>query len=461
MKNFPLAFQIWLVFAAVTLGVFLLLVTFLPWTLRTFFTQQLYELIQNSQNSIILDKAKLLPPEIDFHRPEKEERFRLDHPTAFPPGGPRVRHLLLTEAPDKQAEKFFYPPSVQQIWQEAQKQKTVSERYSRAIGKRTLFYIIHKENVAGKPAYLISYSWSNYRNNLVSTMFWRLVLLVFFLFLLSWLPAAFWLARYLSKPLVQMEKHLEQLSQKNWHEPFILERRDEIGRLAQAFENMRLRLIRQDQAQQSFLQNISHDLKTPVMVIRSFVQSIQDGIFPKGTLEESINVIDSEAQRLEKRIRNLLHLNKINYLNGRELKLETLNLTEIIQRQVERIRWRKPELNWQVELPQLLIDGDREQWEIVLENLLDNQIRYAVKKISITQWDNSSAGTVVRFWNDGPPIEPQILKNIFARYSTGTGGEFGLGLAIVYHILNVHGVKIWAKNEGGAAFYLQIQIIEK
>lgn len=463
MKNFPLAFQIWLVFAGVTLGVFLLLMIFLPWTLRSFFTQQLYDMIQTSQNNISLEQIVQLPNKIDPNRFEGDARFRPRRPTAFPAGGPMVRHIVIPQNPSIKEQEMFFPPHlpfIKEVWEEAREQKVTSKRYSRDIGNSSLFYIIRKDIANGKPVYLISYSWSSYRNSLVSTMFWRLALLVFLLFLLSWMPAAFWLARYLSKPLVQMEQHIERISKKDWHKPFILDRKDEIGKLAQTFENMRQRLIRQDQAQQSFFQNVSHDLKTPVMVIRSFVQAIQDGILPKGTLEESIAVIDGEAERLEKRVRNLLYLNKINYLKGRELQLEPLNIGETITKQVERIRWRRPELGWQIDVPQLIIMGDREQWEIALENLLDNQIRYAVREISITQVENQSQDgqAVIRIWNDGPPIDPLIIDNIFERYSFGQGGEFGLGLAIVYHILNIHGAKIWVKNEKGVAFYLQISL---
>lgn len=464
MKNFPLSFQIWLVFSGVTLLVFLLLVIFLPWNLRVFFTEQIYQIIQTSQSNFPSQQVLELLKETKGNNSD-ETLFKLKLPADFSNSFPVVKHVLILKKP-QQYEVLFphhYAPFIRDhlegMVKEAMQQEKARQRYSLDIGNRTLFYIISKEVVKGEQIYLISYSWADYRNSLVTMMFWRLALLVFLLFILSWLPAAFWLAKYLSKPLVEMQHHIEQLSEGKWDEPFKLERHDEIGKLAQAFENMRQRLIRQDQAQQSLLQNISHDLKTPVMVIRSFVQAIQDGIFPKGSLEESIATIDSEAQRLEKRIRNLLYVNKIHYLKGRELQLEPLDLSEVIKKQVERICWQRPELTLQIDIPKLIITGDREQWEIALENLLDNQIRYASQKITLTKVENSShqSEVVIRIWNDGPPIEPRVIDNIFERYSTGKDGEFGLGLAIVYHILSVHGAKIWVRNEEGVAFYLEIK----
>ena len=97
----------------------------------------------------------------------------------------------------------------------------------------------------------------------------------------------------------------------NGNEPIEVDREDEIGKLGKSIEQLRNQLIYQDEMQQSFLQNISHELKTPVMVIRSYSQAIRDGIYPKGDLDCSVKVIDEEAERLEKRIKNLLYITNL------------------------------------------------------------------------------------------------------------------------------------------------------
>ena len=88
-------------------------------------------------------------------------------------------------------------------------------------------------------------------------------------FLLSWIPAI-GLSKYLSSPLVNLEERVGKLANHEWEEPIELDRKDEIGRLGQSIEQLRNQLIFQDEMQQSFLQDISHELKTPVMVIRSY-----------------------------------------------------------------------------------------------------------------------------------------------------------------------------------------------
>lgn len=493
MKNLPLSVQIWSICCGIILCVFILLVSFLPWTLRDFFTRQIYEILQDSQKTVTVVGKALSPgtelPDILFHKAmpfpgEASVRSIRGTPAAPAPDpesgvlsvsdpvsivlraapfavqndAPVVGHLFLADDLRPRTTTLLPTPFLQAVEEDAQGQQEAVKKYSYEIDNKTLFYVIRKEPVQGKEGYVVSYAWGNYRNDLVMTMFWRLMLLMILVFLLSWLPSL-WLARYLSRPLVQMEKHVSRIAERNWHEPFTLDRKDEIGKLARTFENMRKRLVRQDKAQQSFLQHVSHELKTPVMVIRSYAQSILDGIYPKETLDGSILVINREAERLERRIRDLLYLSKLNYITTREAKFEPFHFAEVLRDCVDRFRCRRPELQWDLDIADISITGDREQWGVAIENLLDNQTRYADKRItlSLATRQNTQRMAVLRIWNDGPPIEPRFMERLFEQYHTGKDGEFGLGLAIIKHIADAHQAKIWAANEAnGVAFYIEI-----
>src|SRR5699024_5659995 len=154
-------------------------------------------------------------------------------------------------------------------------------------------------------------------------------LVMFFVFLLSWIPAIL-LSKYLSKPLVNLEEKVNKLANYEWDDPIKMDRKDEIGRLGNSIEQLRNQLIYQNEMQQSFLQKISHELKTPVMVIRSFAQAIRDGIYPKDNLDSSVKVIDEEAERLESRIKNLLFLTKLDYLNFSDISMQSFPLNSLI-----------------------------------------------------------------------------------------------------------------------------------
>jgi two-component system sensor histidine kinase CssS len=496
MKNLPLSVQIWLVIGGLMLFVFGLLAVFLPWTLKGFFTSQIYDILKDSQSRVKIIKFEEAPSIIASGVAVRSgvieampsvtsgvdisvtavQKFPLKGESpggnfmlkinAAPDSGdmPVVSHLVLSgDFPGTEAG-LLPGPFMQAVEKDASAQKGAIAKYSREIDSKSLFYVIRKEDIQGKPGYLVSYAWGNYRNDMVLTMYWRLLLLMVILFLFSWLPSL-WLSRYLSRPLEQMEQQVSLVAERQWHQPFVLDRRDEIGRLAGAFENMRHRLVRQDKARQSYLQNISHELKTPVMVIRSYAQSILDGIYPRGTLDSSVSVINCEAERLEKRIQNLLYLNKLNYLKSRDtrdqadLLHETFDLAEIVKEGVERFRWQKQELQWVTDLSPAQVKGNREQWCVVVENLLDNQIRYASKLLKISLEDKKEEGknVLLRVWNDGPPIDPEMSAILFKQYKTGEGGKFGLGLAIIEEIADLHRAKVWVENEDqGVAFYVEI-----
>lgn len=133
--------------------------------------------------------------------------------------------------------------------QDAYAQKLPVAKYTTSIDKKSIFYVIRKEVVQGQPGFIVSYAWGNYRNDLVMTMFGRLMLMMVGLIVISWLPCLI-IARYFTRPLVQMERHVGRMAERDWHDPIETGRKDEVGRLAKAIEAMRQRLVRQDRAQQ-------------------------------------------------------------------------------------------------------------------------------------------------------------------------------------------------------------------
>ncbi len=121
-------------------------------------------------------------------------------------------------------------------------------------------------------------------------------------------------------------------------------------------------------------------------------------------------------------------------------------------------------MDWFVKLEPIKIKGDIEQWIVVLENLLDNQIRYSDTKISVfltKSIEDDKEKALLKMWNDGDPIEDKIMERLFDKFNKGYKGQFGLGLAIVYRIVTLHDSRIWAENEEeGVSFYVEIPLSE-
>ncbi|NQX61365.1 sensor histidine kinase [Paenibacillus qinlingensis] len=501
LGQWPLALKLWGAFAALTLLIFTLLAVLLPWTLKGFFTEQLYNILMDTQSGLQVEAIQPATPTfaiplsvqpLDMTTTIKAAQSHGSSVLVVPNGdgssivqlgtesvvsvptltktsslsaqmtaplestltGPSIRHFTIsgTQAAEAVAAtaattKTLHSaePFIAAMEKDALSQMQPVAKYTRSIDNNSIFYVIRKEFVQGAPNFIVSYAWGNYRNDLIMSMFGRLMLLMVGLIVVSWMPCLL-LARYFTRPLVQMEQHVGRMAERDWHEPIDTGRRkDEIGRLGKAIEGMRQRLVKQDRAQQFFLQHTSHELKTPVMVIRSYAQSIQDGVFPKGTLSASLGVIMQEGERLEKRIRDLLLLNKLNYFTAKEKPFHTFDIKAVIEDVVERLRYKRPEITWELSLAPHTLLGDQEQWKIALENMLDNQLRYAETCIRIRM--SAAPHFEIQMSNDGPLLDETIADNLFEPFRTGGKGQFGLGLAIVKQIMDHHAMNVGAKNE--------------
>ena len=422
-------------------------------TLRDFFTKEIYATIESAQG-LIFNRFDGQPFNSIF-----ESEF-LKNPQQALDNIRTVNHFIIYDEDQIILSSHLPMEFLNKVEKEAGAQKNNSQRYSGQVEDEKIFYVITKGKTLNQDVSLVSYMWDSYREDLVQTLFKKLALIMTIVFLLSWIPAI-GLSKYLSSPLVNLEKRVEKLASHEWNEPVELHRQDEIGKLGESIEQLRNQLIYQDEMQQSFLQHVSHELKTPVMVIRSYSQAIRDGIYPKGNLDCSIQVIDEEAERLEKRVRNLLYMTKLDYLSNHEISKEVFPMDHLIKDVVERLSWNRPELDWHLDLSPISINGDMEQWRVVLENLLDNQIRYANSQIRISLSKQENNLALLNIWNDGPNIEPGIIDSIFNKFNKGYNGEFGLGLAIVYRIVSLHDAKVWAKNEeNGVSFFVEVPISE-
>lgn len=445
MKNYPLSFQIWIVFTVITLIITLVLSAVLPRTLRGFFTKEIYSTINSAQDIVL-------------HRVNIDDLWYEDYLNKNPNSLEDIRsvkHLIVYGNNQVLLDSPVTLDFLEQVKKSISNQNKDRQYYKGNLDGDNVLYVIAKGNSLGSSIHLVSYMKDAYRQDLVKTLFNKLISIMGIIFLLSWFPALL-LSRHLSKPLVNLETKVERLAKHDWNESIDLGRKDEIGRLGDSIEELRIELIRQDELERSFLQNISHELKTPVMIIRSFAQAIKDGIFPKGNLENSIQVIDSEAERLDKKIYNLLYFSKLEYMSNHQVKKENFSLDILIRDVLDRLSWNRIDIDWNIDLTPLEIKGDREQWKVVIENLVDNQMRYAVNNISVSlsTVDNKK---ILNISNDGPHIDNEVLKNLFKEYSKGYKGEFGLGLAIVSRILKIHNSTIRAFNEDiGVRFEIEI-----
>lgn len=221
MKNSPLSVQIWSVFAVITLCISILLSIILPLTLRDFFTNEIYATIENSQNLIFnqFDSEiyrDFIESEIFGKKSQKLENART------------VNHFLIYDQNQVILSSPLSMEFLNKVKSEIGEQKKISQQYSGEIDNEKIFYVITKGRALGKDVFLVSYMGDSYREDLVQTLFRKLALIMTLVFLFSWIPAI-GLAKYLSNPLVSLEKRVKKLADHEWNEPVQLDRKDEIG----------------------------------------------------------------------------------------------------------------------------------------------------------------------------------------------------------------------------------------
>ena len=243
------------------------------------------------------------------------------------------------------------------------------------------------------------------------------------------------------KKIEKLKNKIDNIDNPDYNHKIDFEVDDEIKSLALAVEDMRISLINQEEYRNQMYQNISHDFKTPLTVIKSYIEAVDDKVEDEAT---ALNVIREQTSKLEQKVHSLLYLNKLDYLkNSKNVKLVPVDMENIIKTEVEKFKFHRKELNFIVEYDKKSqFVGTVENWETILDNLLSNFIRYATTTIKITAKQNK-----LILYNDGDNINIDFLDGIFTPFRKGIKGEFGLGLSIVKKTLNLMNYDIVIVNE--------------
>ena len=205
---------------------------------------------------------------------------------------------------------------------------------------------------------------------------------------------------------------------------------------------MNNQLAEQQHIRDEMIQNISHDLKTPIATIKSYSESIKDGVYPYDTLEKSVDVIIENADRLEKKVYSLITYNKMGYLTDRDDNILNLEMEPVLQKAILACQVLRTDITIKTDVDEnVYFHGEEEPWRVVIENLLDNSLRYAKSVVRITLKDN-----LLEVFNDGENIEKDRLDKLFKPYEKGNKGKFGLGLSIVKKVTETYGYTVTGEN---------------
>jgi two-component system sensor histidine kinase KdpD len=222
-------------------------------------------------------------------------------------------------------------------------------------------------------------------------------------------------------------------------------------------EAVRARLLEEvDTLRRGLVGAVSHDLRTPLATIKLSASALVDSgaSLSPGDIKELAELIDAQADRLDRLVSNLLDMTRIQ-AGALELRRQPAALGDLVDEallvlgrsyRTAHVEWLAPE-----DLP--LVDVDHVLVRQVLANLLDNALRHSPPRglVTVSAAPRADGKVEVRVTDSGPGVPPGERDRIFQVFSRReAGGRGGLGLAIVQAFLEAHGERIWVEDAGRA-----------
>ena len=310
----------------------------------------------------------------------------------------------------------------------------------------TYYYYTDKDPYITK----IALTNNNYINKIKSDIFRNIFPVMLITLILVFGLVLLW-SRQLIKKIEHLKEKIDNLDNENYVDRYKYNVDDELKSLSVSIDNMKNALKEQEEYKNQMYQNISHDFKTPITVMKSYIEGMEDGI---ESTEEGLAVIKEQLGKLELKVHSLLYLNKLNYIKDlNNYKNEKIDVSSIIGSSVKKFKLIRPNIRWEIHIQdrKTIFRGTSDMWEAIIDNLFNNFIRYSSTIIKIT----IKNGKII-FYNDGPNIDPNILNDIFTPYKKGIKGQFGLGLSIVRKTLSLFNYEIIANNEKkGVSFIIK------
>ncbi len=257
------------------------------------------------------------------------------------------------------------------------------------------------------------------------------------------------LAKGMTRPLRQMAVAAAAMAEGRKVDPIVTTSRDEVGRLAVAFNSMAAEVGKVDRLQREFIANASHELRTPVAALHSTLENLVDGVGQPDA--DTLGVMLAHAEHLGDLVRQLLDLSRLDALDTME-RPEPIYIGDLLQEVTSRARLMSPgsviEVKSAVDLPVL---GDATRLHQLFTNLIANALRFSPPGAPVVVTACSPVApavgaprTVRVSINDAGPGIPEDRKTkVFERFwqddRPHADGGSGLGLAIAKRIVDTHG----------------------
>ncbi|TFZ06495.1 HAMP domain-containing histidine kinase [Ramlibacter henchirensis] len=273
---------------------------------------------------------------------------------------------------------------------------------------------------------------------------------------------------WLSRPFKRLEAAIASLGQDRLDDPIEIQGPQDVRRLSQQLDWLRLRLTELDADKARFLRHVSHELKTPLAALREGVSLLQEGV--AGDLssrqQDVVRILQHNTAGLQQRIEALLRFNAAAF-EARQLRRRPTDLLALLQEQVEmqRLQWHAKELTVDVEGESVVAPVDPDKLGTALANLLTNAIRFSPHGGRIRlRLRRLGAAVEIDVCDEGPGIAETDRDRVFEPFYRGERQPqdappgTGIGLSIVQEYIAAHGGRVTLPPHAPKGAHFQIEL---
>lgn len=294
--------------------------------------------------------------------------------------------------------------------------------------------------------------------------FWRPIPLLMFISAIVGSGLTLLVSRIPLKPIRILIDAINQLADGNFHVRIHLDLTHEFVRLSDSFNSMAQELENTELLRSDFINNFSHEFKTPIVSLRGFARLLKNDRLTPEERNEYLDIIISESDRLSQLATNVLNLSKVEKLNILSDQ-EIFDVSEEIRQCILLLesKWQKKELELIIDMDELNCQGKRDLLNQVWINLIDNAIKFSPQKGKL-KIKLHQQGEMLQFQvlDNGCGMSKEIQAHIFDRFYQGDASRTtegnGIGLTIARKIVELHkgAMDVYSEEGIGSTFLVNL-----
>lgn len=278
--------------------------------------------------------------------------------------------------------------------------------------------------------------------------------------MLAALIAVYFITDRVISPLKDMSHMAKSFAAGDFEVRVPVRGRDEVAELAVAFNNMAESISHLEVMRNTFMANVSHDLRTPMTTISGFIDNILSGAIPPERQDYYLGLIRTEVQRLARLVASLLDISRIQ-AGDRKFDFKPFDICEMARRILisfeSKIDAKHLDVSFECDEERMTVVADHDAIYQILYNICDNAVKFSREggRLAVSLRESKDRRVTVCVFNEGEGIAAADLPFVFERFYKGDKSRgldksgVGLGLFISKTIIDAHHERIWVESEQG------------